>query len=169
MSVVLLVPGCGNDTADTAEPSAGGITVTSPAFRDGASIPVEFTCDGDGGSPPLAWSGVPGAATALALVVDDPDAPGETYVHWVVVDIVATATGIGGSRVPEGGVEITNSGGERGYTGPCPPEGAHTYRFALYALTGPTGLAETASREEAFDAIEELAVADGVLTGVYQR
>lgn len=169
MSVALAATGCGDEAADVVEPSAGGLTVTSPAFADAASIPVEFTCDGDGGSPPLAWSGVPDDAAALALVVDDPDAPGDTFVHWVVVDIVPTTTEVDGGEVPDGGVEIENSGGERGYVGPCPPEGEHTYRFSLYALETPTGLGRSASWEEAFDAIEKRAVADGLLTGTYER
>src|SRR4051794_33134232 len=83
-----VLAGCGEDTVTGPPPAAPAtIRLTSAAFRDGGAIPRRFTCDGDDVSPPLSWAGVPGAAKALALVMEDPDAPGGTFVHWVLLDI----------------------------------------------------------------------------------
>src|SRR5262245_7009513 len=97
---------------------AAAITVTSPAFGEGEPIPTELTCDGDDRSPPLAWQGVPDGAAGLALVVDDPDAPGGTYVHWVVVDVDVSSGGADEATVPTGGRQATNSAGHARYDGP---------------------------------------------------
>lgn len=117
------------------------ITVSSPAFRDGQPIPARFTCDGAGEAPPLVWSGVPDGAAALSLVVDDPDAPRGTFVHWVVLDLPAAATGLPGESLPAGTVQARNSAGRASYFGPCPPSGSHHYRFTVYALSERTGCA----------------------------
>jgi len=145
------------------------ITVTSGAFAEGERIPATYTCDDADISPPLAWEGAPADAQALALVVDDPDAPSGTFTHWVVLDLAPEVSRSDEDAVPVGGVQAQNSARRASYFGPCPPSGTHRYRFTVYALAAPTGLAEGASLSEALAAIEERAVAWGRLTGVYSR
>jgi Raf kinase inhibitor-like YbhB/YbcL family protein len=164
----MLLAGCGDGGGDPAapEPHAGAasIEVTSPAIRDGGTIPAPYTCKGAGRSPELVWTGVPAKAQALALVVDDPDAPNGTFVHWVVVDIPATAQGAPAGHPPEGGTELDGSGGH-GWKPPCPPHGSHHYRFHVYALRSPLDLAADTSVADALDAIGAKTIAWGRLTG----
>ena len=166
--VVLVATGCSDDRGhQVASDAASTIAVTSDAFADGDTIPERFTCDGEEVSPPLAWSGE--QVAAWALVVDDPDAPGGTYVHWVVVDIAPRTKTVRTGEVPTGGVQIANSAGDTSYAGPCPPGGEHRYRFTVYALDATTGLTEQASTAEALDAVRDHATAQGTLTAVYAR
>ena len=145
------------------------LTVSSPAFREGHPIPARFTCDGDGQSPPLDWHGVPAEAAALALVVDDPDAPRRTFVHWVVLDMPVETTRLDADAVPSGAVQAKNSAGHASYFGPCPPSGTHHYRFTVYALSEPTGLRDGARLDQALRAVESTATAQGRLVGTYAR
>jgi Raf kinase inhibitor-like YbhB/YbcL family protein len=168
-AVAVAVSGCSGD-GERADPPAGGasvITVTSPAFGDGQPIPQRYTCDGDEVSPPLAWSGIPGDAAALALVVDDPDAPGGTYVHWTVVGIDPSRHGVDEGSVPAGGVEVANSSGDASYAGPCPPSGTHHYRFTVYALDRDVHVTPDESLDAVFSAIDRASVGQGTLTGSY--
>ena len=143
------------------------INVSSHAFADGESLPGRFTCDGDGQPPPLAWNGVPAGTPALALVVDDPDAPRGTFVHWVVLDLPGDSTELDGSSLPSGAVQATNSAGRASYSPPCPPSGTHHYRFTVYALSAPTGLRDGAPLDTALRAIESTATAQGRLISTY--
>jgi len=146
------------------------IQVTSPAFAEGASIPRRFTCSGQDVAPPLAWSGVAGDATGLALVVDDPDAPRGTYVHWVLFHLDPELAGLDEGRLPPGARQGRTSAGEAGYTGPCPPGGpAHHYRFTLYALSRQLDLSDGARLDAALEAIGQAAMAQGRLTGTFSR
>jgi len=162
--------GCGDDPgAELDVDTPATLVVTSAAFGEGEDIPVRFTCDGEETSPPLAWSGRSTDSGAWALVVDDPDAPGDTFVHWVVLDIPRTTRSVDPGSVPAGAVEAVNSAGTTTYAGPCPPSGEHHYRFTVYALSTPTGLAEGAGLDDALEAIGSAAVASGTLQGVYTR
>jgi Raf kinase inhibitor-like YbhB/YbcL family protein len=143
------------------------VTVRSAAFRDGAAIPARFTCDGPGTSPPLAWSGGPKDVRSWALVVDDPDAPDGTFVHWVVGGIPPATRSVGAGQVPAGGRQAKNSAGRVGYTPPCPPSGTHHYRFTVYALPARTKLATGASTDDALHAVRSAAVGHGTLVGIY--
>lgn len=169
--LVLVVAGCGADAssspADVQAPAT--IEVTSTAFAESQPIPERYTCDGAEVSPPLSWTGVPADAAALALVVDDPDAPSGTFTHWVVLDIPAGAASAPEGGVPPGGVQAETSAGDSVYAGPCPPSGTHHYRFTVLALDATTGLAEGTPLDEALAAIEEHAIARGTLTGTYAR
>lgn len=109
-------------------------TLASSAFRDGETIPRQFTCEGDDVPPPLDWSAPPAGTRSFALVMDDPDAPGGTFTHWLLFDIPATATSLRGDG--GAGRTLRNSFGRPGYGGPCPPKGhgPHRYVFALHAL-----------------------------------
>ncbi len=114
------------------------MVLTSAAFTQGKSIPRRFTCDGDDGPPPLAWSGAPRESLSFALVCRDPDAPSGDWYHWAAFDIAAGAAGLGESVGPQKPPvrEAINDFGKRGYGGPCPPKGhgSHHYHFKLYAL-----------------------------------
>jgi len=171
LMVMGLAAGCGGgDKAE--EPGkdlAESINVSSSAFEADQAIPRVYSCDGNDVSPPLAWDGVPKDAGALALVVDDPDAPNGTYVHWIVLDIAAEITSVDRGAIPSGGVQEANSAGDATYAGPCPPDGTHHYRFTVYALDAPTQLEEGSSTEEALGAIDDHATARGRLTGTYSH
>lgn len=159
-------PQTGEEPAMTA---AQEMTVRSTAFAEGEAIPARFTCDGAGERPPLTWDGVPPGASALAVVVDDPDAPHGTFTHWVVLDLPAHTTGLDAGALPRGAVQAENSGGRTSYYPPCPPRGVHHYRFTVYALTRPTRLPERAQLDSAMEAVRSSALAWGRLVGTYQR
>jgi hypothetical protein len=173
VSAVIAATTSGCDSGgERADPPTGGasvITVTSSAFGEGQPIPEKYSCDGDEVSPPLAWSGVPNEAAALALVVDDPDAPGGTYVHWVVANIDPSARSVGEGAVPAGGVQVANSAGNASYAGPCPPSGTHRYRFTVHALDRSVDIGDGESLDDAFTAVDDASVAQGTLTGTYER
>jgi Raf kinase inhibitor-like YbhB/YbcL family protein len=146
------------------------ITVSSPAFAAGAAIPQRFTCEGDNLSPPLRWSGMPAGTVEVAVVVDDPDAPRGTYVHWVVDGLDPAGTELAEAAVPPGARQLRNSAGTAAYAGPCPPGGpAHHYRFTVYALHHTPEVAGDASPEAAIQAIEAVATARGRLIGTFGR
>ena len=134
-------------------------TLTSPAFADNAPIPAEYSCHGRNVPPPLRWQNVPPGTGSLALVVDDPDAVGELYVHWVITGIPATTTEMGSGVLPQGAVVSLNSGGEPEYLGPCPPAGTgvHHYRFQLYSLGTLLTVASTTPASEATRTIADAA------------
>lgn len=165
--VVLALAGCGTSLPPhlPASSVASSLTVTSTAFAERAQIPLAFTCAGAGDRPPLAWSGDLHGATALAVIVDDPDAPGGEYYHWGVVDLPAGTTGLG-ATVPAPAHELKNSSGGLGWTPPCPPSDTHHYRFTVYGLSAPTGLAAGADVRDALTAITKTAVVQGRLTGL---
>jgi Raf kinase inhibitor-like YbhB/YbcL family protein len=168
-----LLGGCGfvnagkNDDEVPAVEKPATLTVTSPAFDDGAAIPREFTCKGAGTSPPLAWSGVPSGARSVALVVDDPDAPSGTFTHWVVYNIDPARSTIAAGQVPEGALQARNSGGDVGYTGPCPPSGTHHYRFTVYVLRSPLTVPAGGDPARVLVAIRGKTTARGTLTGTF--
>jgi Raf kinase inhibitor-like YbhB/YbcL family protein len=168
--LVLLI-GCGDDDSpskDLPEASAS-IKLTSSAFADGATIPERFTCSGEDVSPPLEIRDLPEDTTALALIVDDPDADG--YVHWSVVGIEPETASIPTDKVPAGAVQTENSSGKPEYGGPCPPEGddPHRYNFTIYALDDTLDLGADASPDDVRNAIDGHALAKGVLTGKFGR
>ncbi|MEV4261291.1 YbhB/YbcL family Raf kinase inhibitor-like protein [Kribbella sp. NPDC049584] len=158
--------GSGKEPAVTAPTS---ITVTSPVLREGDTIPSKYTCDGKGTSPPLAWTGTPANAKALALVVDDPDAPRGTFTHWVLLDLDSRTSSIAEGTTPPGAKQANNSAGKPSYYGPCPPSGTHHYRFTVYALSKATNLADGAGFDEALEAIDAATIARGRLTALYSR
>jgi Raf kinase inhibitor-like YbhB/YbcL family protein len=148
--------------------------LTSPVFQNGDAIPSRYTCDGRDDSPPLAWTGVPPETASLALVIEDPDAPGGTWIHWVVYDIAIETGGLlegaGEHADLDGaGTSGTNSWGERDYGGPCPPAGTHRYFFHLYALDGSLGLPAGASIDELQNAMRGRVLDEAVLWGTYNR
>jgi len=151
-----------------------GITLTSTAFQDGGNIPSTYTCDGQDGSPPLDWSGVPQTAKSLALICDDPDAPGRTWVHWVLYDLPPTVTRLPAElprteRPSVGGKQGMNDFKKIGYGGPCPPSGSHRYFFKIYALDIETTIAPGSTKDQLMQAIANHILEEGQLMGRYQR
>lgn len=145
------------------------INVTAP-FAEGAAIPARYSCDGQNVSPELSWSGVPAGTASIALVVDDPDAPGGTYVHWVLFAIPPTVTSVAEGAAPAGARQGRNRAGHDRYDGPCPPKGKpHHYRFSVYALREQVSAASDAKTDDVLRRIEKAAVARGRVTGTFAR
>ncbi|MGH8934759.1 MAG: YbhB/YbcL family Raf kinase inhibitor-like protein [Acidimicrobiia bacterium] len=167
----LLLTVCSRGDLGGPATAPGSITLTSPAFADGEPIPERFTCEGEDVSPPLEWSGVPEGTAGLALIMDDPDAPGGTFTHWVIFGLDAGLTRLEEGADPGGAVQGMTSFGEVGYGGPCPPPGdpPHTYVFELHALSAHVDLAEGAAIEQVRAAVAEASLGAGRLTGTYGR
>jgi Raf kinase inhibitor-like YbhB/YbcL family protein len=148
-----------------AAPPGAPLTITSPAFANGASIPVQYTCKGANIAPPLTWS----APLGSALVVDDPDAPGGPYIHWIVTGIAPGPGSTADGQTPAGGTSLPNSAGQAGYSGPCPPAGTgvHHYRFTLYQLPATLQLPAGAAGPQAVQAITQAATGQAQLTGTF--
>lgn len=141
--------------------------LTSSAFNHAARIPAAFTCDGSDTSPPLAISGVPGEAKSLVLIMDDPDAPAGTWVHWMLWNIDPATRGIAQGSVPRGAEQGVNSWRRKGYGGPCPPSGQHRYYFRLYALSERLNLPSNSTRKELDLAMRGKILAQAELLGLY--
>lgn len=153
------------------ETIAGTLTLRSPAFTHGGPIPGRYTCDSDNVSPALSFDQVPRDAETLALVMDDPDAPSGAFTHWTWWNLpVSVAALADDAHMREkGAIEGTNSFGDIGYGGPCPPTGTHRYNLRLYALDTTLDLAEGASRKDLDAAIQGHVVAQAELLGTYAR
>jgi hypothetical protein len=149
------------------------LSITSTAFVQGQPIPTAYSCDGKGISPPLSWGGAPAGTKSFALLMDDPDAPSGTYVHWVIYNIPFAATGLveampKDAHLADGSVQGQNSGRRPGYTGPCPPGGTHRYFFKLFALDTTLSLA-SGNKEELLQAAQGHVLAQGELMGTFSR
>lgn len=143
------------------------LTVSSPAFGEGETIPERYTCDGEDAPPPLAWRESPPGVESFALIVDDPDAPSGTWVHWILYNIPPEARELGSGAT---GVPGANSWDRNDYGGPCPPRGTeHRYVFTLFALDTMLALEPGADKERVTDAIDGHILAQGQLVGLYGR
>lgn len=140
--------------------------LSSPAFSAGKAIPAVYTCDGADINPPLVIGDIPRGAVTLALVMDDPDSPGRTFVHWVAYDIEIAGRIEEGSPAGTGGL---NDFGRTDYGGPCPHSGEHRYVFKLYALDRNLDLKPGLNKEQLLAAIEGHILARAELTGRYRR
>ncbi len=145
--------------------------IESPAFRDGERIPERYTCEGADVSPPLAFSVDLPAARSLALVVDDPDAPGGTWVHWLVYNLpaltVALPEAVAAAALPGKARFGTNSWRRVGWGGPCPPSGTHRYRFTLHALDAELPDMREAAHDELARAMAGHVLGQTVLVAAY--
>jgi hypothetical protein len=142
------------------------LMITSPAFEAEGIIPAQYTCDGAEVSPPLHIEQIPDGAASLAMKVEDPDAPGGTFIHWLVWNINPAAD-IEAGALP--GISGKNSAGKTGYHGPCPPSGRHRYYFHIYALDAKLELPAGAEAEEFEHALEGHVIAEGSIMGYYER
>jgi Raf kinase inhibitor-like YbhB/YbcL family protein len=150
-------------------------TLATPAFGSGAAIPDAYTCSGTDVSPVLSWTGEPASTASFALVMDDPDAPAGTWVHWVIWNVPRTThllprNVMKSGTLPDGGMQGKNGFGKIGYNGPCPPPGKkHRYFFRLYALDTKLTLPPGASREQLDTAMKGHVIAKAEHMGAYQR
>jgi len=155
--------------------SLARFVITSPAFKSGEIIPKRYTCDGIDVSPPLSWSGFPAGTKSFVLIVEDPDAPGGIFTHWIVYNISSKITSLPEKvkrveRLGNGILQGLNSFGKIGYNGPCPPHGSkHRYYFRIYALDCYIDLPPGATREEILKAIEGHVIGEAELLGYYER
>jgi Raf kinase inhibitor-like YbhB/YbcL family protein len=169
---LLLLSACGGDTVKGPAPKApDAIALTSPAFAAGATIPRRYTCDGNETSPPLRWTPPPKATRSLALTVEDPDAPGGTFVHWTLYGFAAETKGLDEGTGPSGSRQGANSSGSNDYAPPCPPKGdrPHRYVFTLYALRSDPLPDAGAKPEDVRAAISKSAIARGRLVATFKR
>lgn len=159
-----------------AQPTEGamGFQLTSPAFTEGAAIPTAYTCDGQDISPPLAWGEPPAGTKSLALISDDPDAPGGMWVHWVAYNLPPAIRQLpegvpADAQLPDGTRQGRTDFGRTGYGGPCPPSGTHRYFFKLYALDTTLSLAPGATAKQLGAAMQGHILAQAQLMGTYRR
>jgi len=145
------------------------LTITSPAFKHGEAIPARYTCDGADASPPLVIGTTPPTARMLALIMDDPDAPVGTWVHWVVWNIPVQTREIPENGLPPGSVLGLNDWKRNHYGGPCPPSGTHRYYFRVYALDTSPQLSSTTTKAGLERAMQGHILARGELMGTYRR
>lgn len=147
--------------------------LSSPAFKEGETIPRKYTCQGVDINPPLVISDVPPNTKTIALIMDDPDVPAKVrrdqmWVHWVAYGIDPKTT-----EIPEGvsslGIPGKNTGGQNRYMGPCPPDREHRYFFKLYALDNELSLNEGATKEELLEAMEGHILDETELMGRYEQ
>lgn len=148
--------------------------LTSTAFAHEQPIPSKYTCDGEDVSPSLQWSDPPEGTRSFALIMDDPDAPRGTWIHWVLYDLPAETRTLpeaipAATNLSDGGRHGKNSDRKKGYGGPCPPSGTHRYFFKLYALDTPLGLSPGASKKRLLRAMEGHILAQAELMGTYTR
>ena len=142
------------------------LKVTSSAFEEDGSIPLKYTCDGEDISPPIAIDQIPEEAKSLAIIIDDPDAPSGTWVHWVVWDIPIT------HQLKENeihGQQGINDFNKKRYNGPCPPRGTHRYFFKVYALDTILNLDASTKKSDLERAMASHILAFGELVGRYER
>jgi Raf kinase inhibitor-like YbhB/YbcL family protein len=154
------------------------LTLTSSAFSANGTIPRRYTCQGADISVPLEWNGVPAGTKSLILIVDDPDAPDPraprmTWVHWVLYNLPASATGlkegIKPSELPKGTLEGFNDWKRTGYGGPCPPIGRHRYFHKLYALDTVLSAMESPTKADLEQAMKGHVLEKAELIGTYQK
>jgi len=149
------------------------ITLTSSAFTAGLPIPADYSCKGRDVSPALTWTEPPADTRAFALIMDDPDAPVGTWVHWVIYNIPASARGLPegvptDAQLPDGSIQGSTSARSTGYHGPCPPSGTHRYFFKLYALDTVLSLS-SADKEKLLQAMEGHILGQADLMGTFSK
>jgi Raf kinase inhibitor-like YbhB/YbcL family protein len=181
LSAMLLFVGCKEKRQSLPDPSrdeTGGsdmnIKITSSAFDEGGMIPSKYTCDGEDVSPPLAWSGIPDGTKSIVLICDDPDAPGGTWVHWVLYNLPPETSALDEAlpateTLSDGARHGVTDFGEFGYGGPCPPSKTHRYYFKLYALDTKFTIDGEATKEAVEAAMRGHILAEGQLMGRYAR
>jgi len=152
-------------------------TIKSSAFKEGAPIPKEYSCEGKNTSPELSWSGAPAGTKSFVLICDDPDAPHGAWTHWIVYDVPSTTLSFSpnmkiGAELEHGIKQGSQSSGVLGYQGPCPPQGhgVHHYHFTLYAMECPSlGIAGGADRKQVEQAMVKHIISQTQCMGTYER
>jgi Raf kinase inhibitor-like YbhB/YbcL family protein len=149
------------------------LALTSPVIREQA-IPQHYSCDGDNVSPPLQWENVPDGTASFALIAEDPDAPGGTFIHWILYNLPPALRWLPedvrrDGILPNGAMQGRNSFQKLGYDGPCPPGGVHRYFFRLYALDTRLELPPAATKEDLLEAMDGHILAEAEMMGKYTR
>ena len=162
----------GKDTVTAKTPE--GMSLSSTAFESGKPIPKKYTCDAEDISPPLRWKNIPAQTQSLALICDDPDAPGGTWVHWVVFNISPKITEIPENftrkQTAENGIQQgMNDFKKTGYGGPCPPSGTHHYSFRLYALDCAISSEKPLTKNELERLMKDRILGKAELIGTYSH
>jgi len=183
-ALIVLVSSCGGDevgsSSDRAPARKESFTLKSPAFADGDTIPMKYTCDGDDVSPPLKWEKPPAGTHSFVLICEDPDAPLGTWVHWVLFNIPANIRSLPENfSMPRNNIKDSRPGiivegindfRQLGYGGPCPPAGPfHRYFFKLYALNTALALKTGALKSDVEAAMKDHVLAEAVIIGKYSR
>jgi Raf kinase inhibitor-like YbhB/YbcL family protein len=171
----ILLTSC--SATQTATPEADmSLELKSDAFVNGQSIPAKYSCIGKNISPALTWNDPPAGTQSFALIVDDPDAPVGTWVHWVLFNIPADERSlpedlpVTGKNVDPNAIYFgKNSSGNTRYDGPCPPSGTHRYFFKLYALDSLVNLLPGATKDELLKAMQGHILAQGELMGTFSK
>jgi len=165
-------------TAAEQEAAMAQFSLSSPSFRNNQPMPAKHSCEGADASPALKWEGAPASTKSYALICDDPDAPGGTWVHWIIYGIPASVTELPENIAKTESVDALgnakqgmSSFGRVGYGGPCPPRGhgVHHYHFRLYALDTDLNLTGRASRHQLEAAMKGHVIARTELVGTYRR
>jgi Raf kinase inhibitor-like YbhB/YbcL family protein len=171
----LLLTACGSTSPEPAAPApAARFDLNSPVFSQAEAISPRHSCDGEDISPPLQWGDPPAGTQSLVLICDDPDAPGGTWVHWLLYNIPADSRALDENVAPEetlpdGSRQGKNSWGRTSYGGPCPPSGTHRYFFRLYALDTVLELPTRVDKESLLEAMEGHILGQAELMGTYTR
>ena len=166
---ILTIPLSFYSVFPTEAANMGTLKIVSTAFSHNGMIPPKYTCDGADVNPPLTIEGVPENAKSLALIVDDPDAPRGTWVHWVAWNIDPKTKEIAEGSVPQGAQQGMNDFRRRDYGGPCPPSGTHRYFFKLYALDALLNPGKGATKADLEKSMKGHILAQAEIIGLYRR
>jgi Raf kinase inhibitor-like YbhB/YbcL family protein len=178
--LLVLISGCiasepDEETLVEEDINMDAISISSDVFENGGMLSSEYTCDGNDVSPDLSWDTIPAGTRSIALIVDDPDSPGKTWVLWVIYNIPASSTGLPGAvpknkTLDDGSLQGQNDFGRIGYNGPCPPPGKlHRYFFKVYALDTALSLKSGATKSQLEAAMSGHILAQGEMIGKYGR
>ncbi len=176
IAVCMILTACTSSPTETvsAVQTEATMKLTSSAFTQGQPIPAKYSCKGADVSPALAWDEPPAGTKSFALIMDDPDAPMGTWVHWVLFNIPTTAHAWPentptDANLPNGAVQGVTSARSNGYHGPCPPSGTHRYFFKLYALDTALNLSSSADKKAVLAAMEGHILAQAELMGTFSK
>jgi len=167
--LIFVISSCAQIHEKKAQTEVSQMKITSPAFENEASIPAKYTCQGENVNPELNIGEIPDGTRSLILIVDDPDAPMGTWVHWLVwnIDVISK---IAENSVPKGGIQGLNDFKKNEYGGPCPPEGEeHRYFFKIYALDTELNLDESTKKKDVEEAMEGHILDKAELVGMFKK
>lgn len=174
LSIILLIVSKNLAQTNMQDNKMEKINLTSSSFNSGELIPPKYTCDGKNISPALSWDKPSDEIKRFAIIVEDPDSPGGTFVHWVVYNIPSDIKNLTEDitpikNIPDEVLLGTNSFGHIGYGGPCPPSETHRYIFKIYGLSNAVHLEAGAEKGELMRAMQKYIIAEGELVGKYSR